>query len=659
MSWQPTSITREDWGTIQVVINDVDVTWFRDAPVQIDRWSSGEPFGDAQLSLDFPQVTPFDAFGTGELDWLVDWADVDVFRKRPDGTVDRDNPLFEGMLASVNDALDQDNHGITIECIGTLYQLDLYVRAPTHNSAADGVALRELIEFQFNSRTGLNLRTQNMVTEFPSWWGTIDDPNAALHLDDEGKPITGFRTSNTGSWNRVLTGFLQDHLTLMQEQDDVHGGNGGRIMWTIRHDPGRLPVLCLKDMSTIHWTLTTGTPGVAHDLSYDLTQAPNTIYGEGTDQAGTKWRNMVNVGSYKPLAILDAVSPYANNDFPNADNPNPNFDPHAVRHEMHVNYGNGVSLAQSINSAERQVATEAVPGWYGTITLDIDPEEGSRIGIRAGQNVLLKHYRGQDVLLHIAQVEVDFSDLTVTLTVDTKGRDLLTLGELISRRAENNMDATRMLRAGVSSGITDDDRAPWDREAGAGFIPRPSAEMQLQDRATTETGVRPVDDATLYVKVNASNHAARERWGFTPVLVQEYGNIAMIEMTAHDVNGNVLAVPFHIGLYGNWMGGSMNVDYMPIDDAGEPNPFSPDVFDETKNPGNVDSSRIVLWGQEGQRAGYWPGVESEGNVVTGKFRDEGGFTYQLPDGEMMIWVAIYCEAAQDVYFQGRMWKGAD
>lgn len=655
MSWEPTSVTVEEWGRIQVVINDIDVTFFRDVPVQGLRWSSGEPFGDAQMSMSFPQITSFDAFGAGELAWLEDWANVDVYHVDDTGSADVDNPLFEGMIASIDDSLGEDGYGITIECIGALYQLDLYVRAPSHVHKP-GVHLDELIRHQFDSRSSYNLRTQNLIFDYPVWWAGAGDPDADKHFDaDTGRAITGFMTTSTGSWDRVLTGFIQNHLSLLQEDNASHG----RIIWTIDHEPHRQPVMRIKDGSTVHWTISAGTPGITHDLSYDLSQAPNTFYGEGTDEAGTKWRNSQEVGVYRPLAIQNEVSPYLDNEFPFGPS-NPDFDPHEVRHEVHVNYGDGVSLLQGQQSAAMELKNNEDPGWYGTLTLKVDPEEGSRFRIRAGQNLLYKHFRGSGaagVKLHIAQVEIDVDNLEARLTVDTKMRDLLTLGQLIERRAENNMDATKMLRAGVQSGITTDERAPWDNYAGAGFMPKASAAMQLERRDPTEVGYRPTDNADLYVFVNASSGASRERWGFAPILVQEYGNISMIRLTAYDSVGNVVAVPFHVGLYGDWLNGSMNVDYMPSDtNSAEKDPFLPGVFDD---PSNIDSSRIIMWGQGGQRAGYWPGLESQGDPATGILVDEGGFNYNLPDGESRIWLAIYCQHTSDVWFQGRMWRGND
>jgi hypothetical protein len=86
-------------------------------------------------------------------------------------------------------------------------------------------------------------------------------------------------------------------------------------------------------------------------------------------------------------------------------------------------------------------------------------------------------------------------------------------------------------------------------------------------------------------------------------------------------------------------------------------PFAEGAFDRDPEDtlAGFDPSAAVLWGQNGQRAGYWPGLESEGDPVTGIMIDEGTWQFQLPEGENVLWVAIYAET--NAYFQGRFYHG--
>ena len=54
------SVSTGSWGTLQVVIDSTDVTFFRGIPCSIESWGSQEPFGDDTAVIDFPQITQFD-----------------------------------------------------------------------------------------------------------------------------------------------------------------------------------------------------------------------------------------------------------------------------------------------------------------------------------------------------------------------------------------------------------------------------------------------------------------------------------------------------------------------------------------------------------------------------------------------------------------------
>lgn len=591
VDWTPTSVTRVDWGRLQVVIDGQDVTFFRGAPINVESWQKAEPFGDANAFLQVPQVTMFEDFGSGDLTWLKQWADVEIFRIPPSGSKEL---VFEGMIASFNASQDADTNNLTVECIGALYQLDLYVRAPKF---IEDYLLNEIaIRGQFNLGTRPHLRCNVLHNAAPAASATM----------------SGFITRNTGSWDKALSGYVQGLLSMMRTQSNEQ--------WTMEKIPYRTPSLRVKDTTTTHWTITAGTPGTTMDLMADYAEATNVFYGEGSDEAGTVWRNAsVDSGltNYSPLA-QDAA--YLDQ----------NTNPDSVRIEDYVTFGGGVSLADAQDAAEQQIDTFSDPGWSGTITLTVDPEEGSRFSIEDGENILVKHFRGTGAagqLFHIASVEVGFADGTVTLTVDTKGRDYATLLQTLARKGEGNFGPTGKLEISRLSAMTDDLTVPWDYNSGSGYIP---------------TGFRSDSTATIAVPTGT--------WVIEEFKAATSGTIVKTEIRAYsDANaGTAASQPFHVSFYDQFLG----TTDLPAD------PFVTDAWKPSLDGLSGPPPFILVgWGQEGQRAGYYPGLESDGDAATGVMIDEGSWSFNLRRGEGVLYVAFYQATGSTLYFQGRLTIG--
>lgn len=71
----------------------------------------------------------------------------------------------------------------------------------------------------------------------------------------------------------------------------VPGGGGIDSQWTLMLD-GRRPVVRVKNVQDVSWTLRPDAPGIdVGNLKRDLKDAPNRFYGEGTDPDGCNWRN--------------------------------------------------------------------------------------------------------------------------------------------------------------------------------------------------------------------------------------------------------------------------------------------------------------------------------------------------------------------------------
>ena len=260
--WEPSTVTVADVGTLQVICQGLDYTYLRGVPCLVRGWTKNEPFGDATADLFFPQITVFDRMSWGDRDALRKGADVTINLVRPDASK---TVLFEGFVVAHH----YDGHdGVGVECLGALYQADLQLQPPPfHLEAEDiGTRLADLLDGTLHRRFGLCNR-----------------------------PVTGIMTRQRGAWGQRLTGGAQDMLALATVDD-------GSTQWTIHKRPGRVPVIELKDRTTIQWTVAAGTPGVLLRISDDAATAVNTYYGEGIDPEGCIWRN----SKYPNLRMDDA-----------------------------------------------------------------------------------------------------------------------------------------------------------------------------------------------------------------------------------------------------------------------------------------------------------------------------------------------------------------
>ena len=780
-------IVQSEWGRLQLVVNDVDVTFFRDIPTRIVSWSSGDPFDDANAVITFPQISTYETVGEGDLEWLEGHALVDINLVTPEGEI---KTLWEGMIASIEEDVTSDTSAVTVQCIGALYQLDYYVRAPKNLGEDQARPYEQAIGDEFYPPNEFReaLRTSAMVIEYPA-----------------GMDQTGWETRYSGTWEKTLTGYIQRLLAdmvhnplfeeLIEEGVDPenalfevvldpdyppfpwgnsypsatlngtfrfefrdrltpripYDGNAGAVKaafealptvdevtvtgsgtsgspwrieftgskvrhrwqpvirlihsdlrhnhgttrvtrlqrgsrgqeplidsddyegsWTLLKNTGRQPVLKQRDETNVHWHVGAGAPGVEHSLQSDYSQAPNVIFGEGTDESATTWRNSTvlmdrDTGetetNYYPLAWDERTWP-ARKGVSEAgeptDPPPAEYSPENVRVEHMQRYGSGVSLLDAFRSSQQQLEKEKDPGWFGRITLNSDPEEGSRFEVKAGENIRLRYFRGhvprdeddldppedeQGIVLHVAKVQCDFESGSVELTVDSKFRDLATLAGLIERLKSERKDPAKTLMANRSSGTTDDTKFPWDYAAGSGSLPKDA----FATRVSTMPVGSPNANPNFFVYVNGANGDPWKRWTIEPMVAAGKGSVSRAEVRAYTAGGAPLAIPFHVGVYSMYVT-ELSMPKYPFEEGAWLQPA------ESKDAlTGYDPFAVVLWGQGGQRAGYWPGLESEGNPVTGILIDEGTWQFQVPEGENVLWVAIYAEV--NAYFQGRFFHG--
>lgn len=682
-----------------------DVTIFRNAPTQVGQMTSSDPFGDATLSLSFPAITVMDRPGTGDLSWLVPNANVDVLFYDADGKVVR---RWEGYYVSEDFGTEQ---GIT--CKGALYQADDFLAKPSFPIYP--IPYEMLIRDALSPTNNPSLRTKPLKIVYPDGWATVVPtyPDDKSYLRPWGVAAgdlwTGFTTRSTGSWDPSLTGHVQSLLGVMWTD------TGGQ--WTVSKLPGRQPVLRVREalMAPNEKTLVVyaGVFGVEVKYSRDFTQSANVVFVQGTDLSGSTYSGMQVTSDgkttyYDPFAASPTVFPSAST--------NPNLIPEMMRKEQVLKLPNGIDALAARDIAAHQIRRYADPGMTGSIKLQTDPMVNgvpvSRFLIEAGDTIMVRGLRGTDVLFHIAAVSIDFSTEVVSLTVDTKFRDALTVHE-VRARTRDALDPVRLLQVGRYSNTIQDLLKPWSYADGSGVIPSGGAfdATPLLTQQVGNTEPFPWQDTTrrfppktypqYYIRIPGRDADANNNWsGVTrdglraaaiPIKMSQSGTIRLSQIAAYDADGNVKPVYFHVGIYGSSGVNPLSMPTMPatsVDSlrtypAGQHYPFFAGAFEQYKPDGTQQSDKSFLpadgidqaiaWGNFYEPAGYSPGRYSSGNGKTGLLVDETSWSFDTssqpgfdkynaanvasnPTAGFM-YVMIYCDdSGSDTYFMGRLWR---
>jgi len=652
----------------------VDVTFFRGAPTKIGSFSWADPFGAATAQITFPSITQRERAGTGDLKWLVPNADVDILYF--DLNTGEYAPwAWEGYLVSEDIAED----GRVFTAKGALFQGDNFLAAPEYPQQP--VPYELLIKESFDPAANPSLRTQALKTTFPSDWKEVVPKYASgtpWYMKPwgvtTGQKWTGLTSRSTGSWEPRVTGFVQTLLSVMYTAD------GGQ--WTIAHEKGRQPVLkvrpALRQPNPKTYEVVVGSHGVQVSVSRDFTQSANVIYAQGQDLAGTQFsgQQVANDGSstyYEPFAALPHVYP--------ATDTNKRLLPYMMRKESMLQLPQGIDELAARDIAVTQIRKHADPGFVGSVTLTIDPmqdgEAVPRYLIKAGDTILVKGLVGTDVLFHIAESTIDIDSETVTLSVDTKFRDLLTVEE-VKARTRDALDPVRLLQAGRFSVTVQDMVKPWSYAQGSGIIPSGGTvdATPLFTKYMANDAKFPWTDYTtqyppskfpeFYIKVPKRRADADKNWGLVnrddkalgiPVKMSQAGSIRLTQIAAYDRDGNVKPVSFHVGIYGNkgitysnmpsipkaWLDSKTDVEAKRARDigyeAGQHYPFFKDAFETQKSTGeqqsqpnyllSSDANQIIAWGNYYERAGYSPGQMSivGRDNPTGMLIDEANWSY--------------------------------
>lgn len=739
MTWEINPVVHSDkFGIFSIVVSApkkpaLEVSFFRGIPAQIQNMTFADPFSDSTASIVFPQITPYDDIHSPGVWWLRPWTNYDIFwipatdTKTGDHDVQCINPLtnkrdlwlnyddktpvWEGYSIS----LDPSESGTTVQLQGALFQLDRYLAIPTYPSRP--VAGEVLLKRAF-SPSRRPLRTQPLSVEYPcvtcggivdeqihnptthnGWTRNFTFPPATVDVEDKtgmyyqfvptglrkGAPWTGFATRNSGaSDSRLLTGYVQQLISMMYTSVDSGVGINPGDQWTIRKDSGRRPVLYLRDSNKeADFTVWYGLPGVDMKLSYDGLNITNVIYGEGVGEDGVKWTNtqISNDGqttSRLPMVADVHVYPYTDNLSATTD---------IFPSEVNYNFGTGVTQAMGLDAAKQMIKRDGSPGWMGSITLQIDPDEDTnKWDIRPGMVVKVKGYMGfvDGINLHIAEVTLNPQSGTVEMRVDSKFRDLLTI-EQLQASIRDTQTPVKMLQVNKRSFQIEDMVRPWDYSQGSGYIPTASVPMH-DARAASDVypwtnmlaKYNPASYPSYYVKSMANAVASDDRWTIQSIITAQAFKIRRSEFVVCNAAGEILNIPFHISIY------PVATPSMPKTDD-DTSPFLVNHFESVApnglpwGPANFyapDPSMIIGWGNHDQMAGYYPHRSTDVDAEpTGQLVDESEWGYDFVSqasknfmknydpGQHFeklayteLWIAFYAEHTEPVYLAGRLFR---
>jgi len=467
---------------------------------------------------------------------------------------------------------------------------------------------------------------------------------------------TSYLTRYTGGWDKALTSYIASQLSYMYypvPEGNVTATSGltEGDSWTIGKKPGRIPIMYLKRQArTPDLVAYYGQPGLDLQVTRDGTQATNVVFGRGKGNDGSQWmvQNFPNrapwstwrpigwdrtVGNQtlgpdgKPIGIYhwddpvwdeDPVKPWLG---PLRETLYDGYDWYELQHSniwiQEKNWAsipNGIEQDEAETIAEMYIARDKDPGWIGTATLQVDLRSMtnapvSKWTIRPGMVLLIKGFRGHNSLepgvnsFHIARVEMRPQEGTVTLTLDTKFREITSVEEA-KQSTRDSLAPMKMLQAGRESVLIEDMAMAWNISQGAGCFPTDSIHMDKETtfpycneagKGTRATGQKPSDifkpkfitgaygghneiiryrdtktgnktgtlkgaalsgkqDSLFYVPINVGNLKKSLRWGFFPVTFSQAFTIARTEFACYKADGTLAPVEFHVSLFRtyNW-----------------------------------------------------------------------------------------------------------
>jgi hypothetical protein len=395
---------------------EVEITFFRGAPIEISVLSHSDPFGDKSAGFNVKNISIYDTPGSDDLSWLTPWSKIRIIWE-PSASLDFETKKllsdwsWEGNIASWSYTQSQADFGVEIECVGALYILDNLVSLPFYPSRP--VPYEVLIgrSIERARKSGLGIGPLDMEA--------LNDPKETVvyrpsnyrfgylrpvYLTD-GQQWSGFSTRETGDRQKMLTNFIANKVT------DMYSQTGKQ--WTLMNKKGRIPVLKVRE--SYDDTYIENNPSDRNilyidavtvsslKLNQDYSETANVIYGTGTSFDGRRFTSPFGPYIFTPN-IPDSQEIYYSEEVPqpfsysNSAHPpksnNTAYDKKVVRKEAYIDFTPGINPIQALEIADRKRALIEDPGFTGNITLSVDPHNGDgftypRYLIKAGQAIVV------------------------------------------------------------------------------------------------------------------------------------------------------------------------------------------------------------------------------------------------------------------------------
>ncbi|MDR6861984.1 peptidoglycan-binding domain-containing protein [Phycicoccus sp. 3266] len=660
-------VTRGIVGVPHLLIAGRDVTYFRGSRTLVKSDTASEPFGDGSLSVEFPQISTLDKKTDPALAWLRADATVHYVMQRwdengPTGVIDT---LFHGYLVSDDSGNDETSAQKSWEARGTLYAAASAAHIPRQLYTAQDIGF--WIPKTLNSvpsrrypkvptvRAGIRTLQRGAsgekIMEYvqgllgDAWttsgnqWTVAKKPGTACTYVMRQKK-TGVDWTITNGQRGVTVSLSTDTT---QRRNVIYGrgqrSDGG--VWMNKRfprgthapaypfsSPGAVMTIGTTDAATSTgdgvstWqrrAIALGFRGITVDGVYNSNDA--TVCRQLQQQYGIQvdgvvgpqtWAETFDVGALNgnpdawvrlPLAWVPGTQRYRYGATGSIVGKDPAYDPTMTVVSDEVDFGTDVTLADGIKSAQQIIDRENPAGVTGTLTLSVDPREGSRFTIQPGDRIKLIGYEGRDVVLHIAQRSRDWTGKgSVTLQVAEKATDALTLAQIRARNNANRQDPARRPGKTRTKPVID----PWDCESGAGQIERHALFGGL--------------------------------WTVIRVPMSEFGSVSRIAMRTAP------ASRFAVFLFAQPITSADCVRYIGA------NPLTLDSPGETHRELLEDRfGWLEGWGRNGDALGYYPGSEGTNAPLTGRFQD-AGIEYWSPTG--YLYVAEF--SAASTFIEGDM-----
>lgn len=781
MSWLFTKTISPEMGLHVIHVwrtladDPIDVTFFRGIPTALGDYSFVDPFGPANATLSFPQVTGHD--GPASVPWMREFTNVDItwlpaspvqwhageqlivnpLTGLKDLYLHEMNeagvpylPIWEGWFKTIQPSY----NGTSVQCMGAAYQLDNYYAKPLYPLRPFSV--EEMMSRYFDPRRR-GLWTQPLEIDWTGWTHTYGAYEIAAQKKlggvrfepfalASGQKYTGYLTRNTGGWEKALTGYVQGQLSMMFAKPDARLDTGATPpetswgtnitdgdQWTIDVLPGRRPVLKLRrqnaPVTLVAWY---GQPGVEPQMTRDGGQAYNVFFGQGVGPDGSAWSGQRyirngNAAAWEPMFPIATKTEHGvTTDYPNSlyvgggdlgvdaqgnivnNDIDTNYDGYYANRERALgqtvvekyvsDFPAGITPGKGTEIATGWVKRDEDPGWSGTITITADLRDPagnirSKWTIRQGDVLHLKDFygtgeaevRGTNVF-HVANASHNREEGSVTITVDSKFRDLLTVEHAIAQ-GRDSLSAISALKVGQRSMLINDLAGPWNPRAGSGVMPTQSKDLWTTVETfpyadfTATAGNRPrnlfknpwlpkpygtgtgknihgledvnnpdapwisLDHVTkdgetaLYIPVHAGAKSTNQRWAFFPVIMANAGAIARSEFAMYDANGLLAEVEFHVSVYNV----EVHAGDMPHDPATPDGHYSAlwdGAFEPIARDGRpwppgeggwyTGTGKIYQgWGTFDRPCGYTPVTKASGVTPTGMTVDGSGWHFDL------------------------------